>query len=151
VVASLATLKQLRDAGLPEEGLVKQHRRSLVLVEVQCENSSGGYRTSSERDRDGPDVYADESDCDAGEDRDSQGRDSQEDDGAYGNDTCHAAADPDTRGRGGERPAAPLMGLARVDDQVRRLYEAAAPGTLLLVVTQGSMVAMKLLASQKMR
>jgi hypothetical protein len=38
-----------------------------------------------------------------------------------------------------------------VDDQVRRLYEAAAPGTLLLVVTQGSMVAMKLLASQKMR
>lgn len=44
-----------------------------------------------------------------------------------------------------------LNGLARVDDQVRRLYEAAPPGTLLVVVTQGSMSAHKLLASQKMR
>jgi hypothetical protein len=44
-----------------------------------------------------------------------------------------------------------LMGLARMDDQVRRLYEAAPAGTMLYVVTQGSLIAYKLLASQKMR
>jgi hypothetical protein len=44
-----------------------------------------------------------------------------------------------------------LTGLARVDDQVRRLYEAAPAGTMLYVVTQGSLIAYKLLASQKMR
>jgi hypothetical protein len=108
-----------------------------VLVEMHCEHrSSGGgggsdgEKGSADRDReDQEDSYEDRSEH---EDHDSQGHDRYRDAGGEGNPRL-------------------LTGLARVDDQVRRLYEAAAPGTLLLVVTQGSMVAMKLLASQKMR
>jgi hypothetical protein len=133
VAAALSTLQQLRTDGIAGDAA---HPRSLVLVEVHCEHQSSGGgsgsdgdRRSADRDREDPeDSYEDRSEH---EDHDSQGHDRYRD-----------ASDEGPR---------PLTGLARVDDQVRRLYEAAAPGTLLLVVTQGSMVAMKLLASQKMR
>lgn len=133
VAAALSTLEQLRAARLAGDA---PQQRSLVLVEVHCEHrSSGGgsgsdgYRGSADKAQEDPeDSYEDRSE---NEDRDSQAGDRYR----------------DTRDAGPRL----LTGLARVDDQVRRLYEAAAPGTLLLVVTQGSMVAMKLLASQKMR
>jgi hypothetical protein len=152
VAAALASLEQLRSVGTAGDGVGSLHQRNLVLVEVQCEHgsSSSGDRDSADADRgdqEGQHGYGDGSDHDGGGWED-QGRDSLEDGGSYGDD-AHAA-ESGTR-RSGKGPAWPLTGLARVDDQVRRLYEAAAPGTLLLVVTQGSMVAMKLLASQKMR
>jgi hypothetical protein len=63
-----------------------------------------------------------------------------------------ASIDHDGRGNSQSRgDESRLTGLARVDDQVRRLYGAAPPGTLLYVVTQGSLIAYKLLSSQKMR
>jgi len=45
----------------------------------------------------------------------------------------------------------PLTGLARVDQYVQQVHRAAPVGTLVLVVTQGSMRAMKQLASRKLR
>jgi hypothetical protein len=82
--------------------------------------------------------------CEHGDLDDSRDSDDASDDGA--------STDHDRRGNSQNRGnESRLTGLARVDDQVRRLYEAAPPGTLLYVVTQGSLIAYKLLASQKMR
>ena len=44
-----------------------------------------------------------------------------------------------------------LQGLAQLDHTLQQLYTAAPADTLFLVVTQGSLTTMKILASQKMR
>lgn len=125
-----------------------QHwRKGLVYVELTCppypedsDSRSGDYpKTDEDRSDGGYDSAGYNSD---------QGHGHGDGEGAEGR-VDRTFDRQGSGGNGSER--SPQSPLAQVDSMAQQLYGAAPEGTLLVVVTQGSMQAMKLLASRKTR
>ena len=140
---------------------IGSQRKGLVFVELTCpahpedgdDQSRSHHSQQSDHDSDDErrtyESYMDYCRADSPH-RSDNGGDGGNSDTGDGGGTGAAA----TAWQGGKRapPSPPLLSpLEQVDRMAQQLYQAAPVGTLLLVVTQGSMQAMKLLASRKIR
>lgn len=128
-------------------------KKGVVFVDLTCpaggekdDDHSEHSRGSSLMMRDGEEdefdrgSYSGGGCCDDGDDTDGAGGD-----GSGGD------VDGEEGQRRDRRREPPLSPLQQVDRMAQQLYQAAPEGTLLVIVTQGSMQAMRLLASKKTR
>lgn len=125
-------------------------RKGLVYMELTCP-------AHSEACCDGPSqAHSDSEDHYGPQDAEGGGNSPMECDGYIrdGSDYDHHSRDETSESgltgwrNGARKQTTPL---AQLDRMVQQLYQTAPQGTLLLVVTQGSMQTMKLLASRKIR
>lgn len=130
----------------------QQQGKELLFVELHCGDELVDSHSSPVSFCAG---YDNQSDCEYGIE------DGEEEEGEYGF-TGGSSPDPHSHtspasasvSRALHAPAAvgqPLTGLRRIDQFVQQIYAAAPAGTVVAVVTQGNLRAMKQLASRKLR